>query len=357
MKRVQCSYLASTATARTIAVLIALSPLLSAACSNRPSGEADGGPTADATAGVTVDEACSQSAMANCQQLATCTAQNLLVVRYGDVATCQMRQQASCVAALGAPRTSNSPDHVASCTTTVASESCADFINDATTTKPGCTIAPGGLAMGAACGVSGQCQSSYCSVPDNAVCGTCTAPPAPDDPCPSAISGGCGPGLECDPTSLRCVKPGLEGGPCDKDHFCGLDLFCARTGTTDMGTCQPSATTPGAACDSTGATAPACDSRRGLYCPRMTGACEVVKYVTGGEPCGVLGDGNVAVCEAGGLCVKASGAVMGVCAAPAGDAEACDSANGPPCLLPARCVAPAGATAGVCTLPAPASCH
>ncbi len=114
--------------------------------------------------------------------------------------------------------------------------------------------------------------------------------------------------------------------------------------------------TSGAACVPNQSTGPGCDANYGLHCEASLKTCQAIQYVGDGNPCGVLGGGVVAECLGGGMCVIPTGTKMGVCKAPASDGSPCDTANGPPCLTPARCVVAATGTAGTCIVPDATTC-
>jgi hypothetical protein len=198
--------------------------------------------------------------------------------------------------------------------------------------------------VGASCQVTADCgRDLACAIPSGATTGTCAAFVALNGACLTGVNP-CAPGLSCvgdNPTASPAVN----------------------------GTCLVAGSTVGAACDRSRATAAACDGNLGLTCiptakGSQVGTCQAMSLVAAGATCGSIGANPItgyAVCENGGLCVKAAPTdATGTCVAPVGDGEACNSdpTIGPPCLDPAKCVPTAdGGTAGTCTLSNAANCH
>jgi hypothetical protein len=389
---------------RTSSSLFAFAALL-AACGGStndttppPSGDAgaagdaapiDGGGGANEGGGTTpISVACADQARARCQRLDSCTDNTWVTVHYGDEATCESRLAAQCVSSLGASGQGNSAPNVEACAQSLASVSCADLFDD--NPQGPCAAQTGQLANGAACGASGQCQSSYCAIPATATCGTCAAPPKAGDAC--ATTGECGSrgGLTC--LSGVCVALGAQGAACDKSTPCGFGLSCVGATKTAQGTCQTAAGTVGAACDPRGQTAARCNGTLDLVCDPASKQCVQESVVAANQPCGALGNGAYARCGASGVCEVSGGGgndagagdgggsdagggdagtsdggagdagppppQAGTCVPAAPDGASCDVANGPPCLPPARCVVSTdGGTAGTCVMPDATTCH
>jgi hypothetical protein len=297
--------------------------------------------------GITVDQACTDLANARCAKRQSCTNGAGITRTYGDMTTCLAREKLACGNALAAPSQGNSPAGSESCSTTIATVACADFLSGNATSA---CIFTGKLADGASCAFAGQCQSGYCTNEKLTQCGTCGA--APTGSCETTA---CARGQECvtDTTAMvmTCQTPGAMGAACNKDTPCAADLSCVGATKTTMGSCQPSVATLGGTCDPRNATSAGCDGTQGLFCEATTKTCINIAFAVDGMPCGLLADGSFAGCAGGGLCVEATGANMGTCKAPAADGAACDTVAGPPCLSPAKCVTGgAGTTAGTCQL-------
>jgi hypothetical protein len=299
---------------------------------------------------VTAQQACADIAAARCMKLSTCSA-TVFAERYPDEATCESRQKAACLNSLAAPSTGNTPAATETCVAAIAGWACGDFItND--NTPAACLPKQGTLADGSPCAYSGQCQSAYCSVGPNAVCGTCAAEPRAGDSCATQ---GCGPNLNCSKANT-CVVFGAMGAACDPmTQPCGASLVCVGATMTAMGVCQTAGATVGAACDPKSQTMPACDARAGLACNTTTMMCAQVTPAAAGSACGPVN--SVATpCANQGFCPPA-GTNPRNCIAVAADGAACDTANGPNCLTLSKCVTAAGSTAGVCTAPDASLCH
>jgi hypothetical protein len=303
--------------------------------------------------GPTADQACSQVAQARCSLRSMCSNGTRVTQNYGDMNTCVAREKINCLNGLGAPSTGNSPSAVVTCASVLPTEACSDFfLND----QPMQCVVTGKLAMGAACGFSGQCATTFCAIPKGVACGTCQPLPVAGASCATI---GCGRGLECDNNTMTCVAPAGMGAQCSRAQPCGSGLSCVGASMTVMGTCQPTGNNAGVTCDPRQQTAPGCNGEIGLYCNRVTMKCALTTYTAAGQPCGTdMTSGNVTGCASGGMCVGASATALGMCVAPAADGAACDTANGPPCLAPARCINGGGATtAGNCQLEDATACH
>jgi hypothetical protein len=316
---------------------------LVSACSTSAAG--DGG-LPDGS--VSVDQACNDISQAYCTKLQDCSNGFDIQTTFGSSAICQARRKLTCVENQGAPGTSATPETTEACFSSYASFTCPDFF--ANNPPAACVPMPGSLATGAACSTSAQCASTFCAVPKDAVCGTCQPLPTAGAPCYSIP---CGRNLICLVDGGSCAAPVAQGGPCLDENACVSGLSCVGLTPGGAGTCQLGATQLGAACDPHQQTGPGCSP--GMWCSRDAG-CQLTGFATGGEACGFV-NGVAVACSGGGLCVKPTGAIAGVCYAPVAEGAACDSLAGPPCLSPARCVAPDGGTVGTCTLPAAGLCH
>ena len=311
----------------------------------------------------TVAKACGDQAMAKCQKRASCTAAGnasgaSVVKEYGDASTCITRETLSCMQALSAKDTGNSPDLVESCLAMIASMSCADFLDGNNT--PSC-VAKGTLANGAACAFAGQCMSSYCLDESHAGCGTCGAMPAAGADCSMSA---CARGESCvsqqsttSPPPMLCVAEGTSGATCSRDAPCAFGFSCVGSTKVKMGTCMTAVAMVGATCDPTQQTSAGCDRAQGLFCNATSKTCTAVSYAGDGQTCGLGSDGNFTDCKAGDCLGYTLGANAqpGTCKAKAADGAACDSVNGPFCQPPAKCVYSSG-TAGTCTVPDASKC-
>jgi hypothetical protein len=308
-----------------------------------------------ACGGTSADSACADVAAARCAQRSVCTNTVGITKTYGDQTTCVAREKLSCTNALAAMGTGNTPDRVESCVAALKTEACADYFAG---NVPAACVNTGTLADGAACAFAGQCSSTYCTGLANAACGTCGEALASGADCTSG--GTCARGQTCFTTPgsmgtmMSCITEGAVGASCSRSMPCATGLSCVGTlamGAT--GTCMTAGATAGAACDPTSRTAPGCDRSLGLFCNATSKTCTVVTFAANGAACGVGSDGNLIDCTAGvcyGSVIGGPTPMMGTCKADAPDGAACDTANGPGCLAPARCVTASGATAGTCAL-------
>lgn len=304
--------------------------------------------------GGAADKACSALEKARCQKGDACFADLATKVKFGDETTCEARTKLACLAGLVAPGSSATPAGVEACAAAVPGESCSDVEHGAIPVA--CEPAAGAIPTGGPCGASAQCQSTYCAVPIEAVCGLCAPPPVPGDLCGNTAE--CGhAGLVCVKASGRCAQSVALGSSCDKEHPCFEGASCVGAPPGAMGVCKPDATTLGAPCDATKATSADCDHNLGLVCDSLgSKACAAIAFVAPGAPCGLV-QGVVVGCTKGAACAIAAGKKEGVCTAPAADGGACGGPAGTPCLAPAKCVVDADAgSMGACALPDPASC-
>jgi hypothetical protein len=284
--------------------------LLSALCFVVPFALRCGGTTTATIADAgdpAADQACTASAAAHCARIDTCA--NIVVAyAYGDLATCEARLKANCMAALAAPSTGNTPAAVESCAHALrANVDCEGYFNDRTPSE--CQTKKGSLPDGAPCAFPAQCASARCAVASDAVCGTCGGDAAAAGQ--SCASSSCADGLACSRISNVCGAPAGVAASCE--------------------------------------VAPC---RAGLQCVGQVGArtcVTIVSTAAAGGVCGAMGDGRV-VCAAEGTCHIATGQSTGTCTASAADGAACAASKGLNCLPPARCVG------GTCRLSGADSC-
>ncbi len=337
----------------TISLLFVASIL--AACSGN-SNNSDGG--SDATADGPNDSACAAWAAARCQKADSCSQSVANKLAYGDEPTCESRQRLSCEAALAAKDNSSTASFFSACAAAIGSEACTDFENE--NIPPSCVPAPGTRADGTACSFNGQCTSTWCHVPEGAACGTCAELPVAGASCATNTDCG-GRGLVC--AQNACAARVALGGACDLAAPCAVGLSCVGATATVKGQCETDGTTVGATCDAKRKTAAGCYGVYGLYCT-VAGQCASVGFASAGQSCGLIntsdaGGGldagapyDVTDCTGGAACDAQK------CVAPAADGAACDTANGPPCLAPARCVLGSDAgTAGTCAPPGASACQ
>jgi hypothetical protein len=296
--------------------------------------------------------ACAQVAAARCQRLAACSTADLSR-RFADESSCEARQVIACEAGLAAHDTGTTTTTVDACAASIPTESCPQFLgNDPT---DACLPQTGARASGQPCEFSAQCATMFCAVASNALCGTCAAQPVAGTSCANQ---GCGPDLVCVASTMTCQVPVAANGACSADLPCAQGYACvgASAATGTMGTCQAQVTTASAACDPTRATGPDCSGDAGLTCDTKTKVCVAQPVVAAGMTCGNV-DGVQTRCAAGATCMRPPMSQTGTCIAPAADGAACDTANGPGCLYPAKCVpTSAGGTSGTCELPGDPSC-
>ncbi len=294
--------------------------------------------------------ACTKSADETCDQLMTCSSADFQR-RWPDLTTCEQRQTLACTEALAAPKNANNPDKVEACSNARQAQTCEAYLSGVMPPQA-CLTPDGPLAIGAACSFAGQCSTGFCAIPPTSVCGTCAAEPNPGDSCAMQS---CGQTMVCVASTMQCQVPLGQGGSCNKSMPCGVGLACVGSTATANGTCMPQGSTVGATCDVRNMTAPTCSPTAGLTCDTSTNTCQVEQLVGTGQQCGVVGT-VVVGCSAGGFCQRPTGSATGTCVAPATDGGACDTANGPDCIPPARCITSGTGTAGTCQLPGSMSC-
>jgi hypothetical protein len=305
-----------------------------------------------APAGAGADQACTDYARVRCDKLAAC--ESLAVpLRYGDAATCLVREKLACTNSLAASPTGATPDSVEQCLAVFATFSCADFMNN--NPPAACQSQKGSAANGSACAFNAQCQSAFCAMPKGSACGACADPPKAGDSC--VIVTNCGYNLVCSKVTEKCTTWGVAGTACTKsDNTCGYGLGCAgTTAAAPDGTCQPLARA-GEGCGFKQDAV--CDTTAGLYC--NAGLCEAATQPKTGEACGKLtADGGFGYCIGAASCNSPDAGVAGTCEGPAGDYQPCDTAEGKTgCMAPARCVGTtteAGVT-GTCQVSVASAC-
>jgi hypothetical protein len=298
--------------------------------------------------GPTADDACTQVAAANCAKIDQCI-KNGTAIRYGDAPTCQARQKQSCLTALKAPGTGNSPTLVQTCATALPAASCEDYEQGNVTACQ----RNGARSDGMPCAYPGQCKSGFCAINKGTNCGSCAEPTQAGASCATTT---CSRGQVC-ANNNQCQPDGTQGTSCDRDHPCGYGLSCVGSSTTATGTCQASGMAAGTACDPIRKTAPACAGSLGFFCSSTTNMCAPITYVSAGSMCGLVSGAQVN-CTAGSDCFGDTTTTPGTCKAQAADGMPCDTAAGPNCLPPARCVTgSATVTAGTCRLPDAAACE
>jgi hypothetical protein len=254
------------------------------------------------------EPACNTVASALCEKWESCSPFTFAVT-YNDAETCRQRVAIGCSLALEAPGTSSTKEKIAACAQSVGAISCESLAQNF---GSACSVDPGQLADGAACGDDAQCRSTFCPKAPGTQCGTCAPQTTEGGPC---NNGACSFGLVCAKGGNTCIKPvaGKVGDPC--------------TGQEQ------------------------CDVVHAVGCNTNSKKCIPLETADEGGVCG--GDGvrptKYTICTAGGSCSKA---IKGECTAAAHDGEACtDDDNGPHCVAPARCIG------GTCELPDPAACQ
>lgn len=287
------------------------------------------------TQSVSPDAVCDDGAKTYCDRVNAC-APFFVTIAYGDVATCQARFKINCPSTFSAQGTSQTTAHFQTCVNDVKNASCDDLLGR--NLPASCDTLPGALADGAACGVNDQCKGKLCRLSAANTCGACSTV--------GAVGAACERNEDCDKNlacqDKKCVVYGKAGAACSKTQPCVQTLACAA------GTC----TTPleaGAACTFVDGDN-ACNILKGLYCDPKTKVCANVGTGAAGDACGNTGNG-VVLCKNGGNCKTPAAAVAGTCLAAAVDGAACNDADGPKCVSPARCVS------GVCKITDPATCR
>lgn len=175
-----------------------------------------------------------------------------------------------------------------------------------------CAPIAGGLANGAPCGDDGQCTSTFCARTATSQCGTCSPLSTASGACTNQS---CSRGLSCPKGGASCVVP--KAGAVD-----------------DACTVQED-----------------CDLAHAVGCNTGTMKCLALKSTTAGMTCGAdsITPTNFTVCAAAGSCSSVLG---GTCSVAAADGATCGTADSAPhCMAPSRCVS------GKCALPDATACH
>lgn len=297
-------------------------------------------------------QACSDYANALCKLYSQCSDGYYVTQQYGDLTTCVSRYQSNCVARLALP-SAQSATTTDACAQALPTESCENLYGNNLSAI--CRPPDGGVATASVCTVSAQCQTAFCAIPKNELCGNCAEPPVAGDDC-SVFP--CGPGLICLRATMTCGIQASDGGGCLGEGDCQYGFACLDH-FGDGGLCVPTAAV-GAMCDLERLSGEVCPSRLGLYCMRAAdgGICATFSQVDAGEPCGnVAGVGTT--CLQSGSCQKSEpDAGEGICLASASDGTACDSDGGPQCLPLSRCVPSSDAgTPGTCQQPGAVACQ
>jgi hypothetical protein len=327
-------------------IAAAIVPLALVVACNGSSGGAS-------TSGVSAAQACADNAHQRCLQLQACSSTDVQL-RYGDEGTCETRETYSCTEALAEPLIGNTPSAVEACAGEYAGWACADYEDDQNPPQA-CQQQLGPVIDGGPCALDGQCVSGFCAIAPGSACGTCAEVPAAGASCAQLTS--CGPTLACTLDTHACVVIGVRGAACGRGAICGIGLSCvgANPATGAHGTCQIAGDTTGAACDPVQKTHPGCDRDAGLVCNSMSKTCQPVVVAPAGQPCGDDVGGQAVYCQANGFCTGATATTPGTCTAAAADGAACDWANGPGCVIPARCIGTSG-TSGTCQYSGDQSC-
>jgi len=351
-----------------VSFIAALSVVSMSACGS--SGKGSG---SSSDAGTSVASACADIAQAQCEKRDSCSLGSFSNnYAYGSETDCEARVVKPCVSSLSAQGTGQSPGNIENCVALYTNYSCTAYRDN---DPSGACLPPAGSRQtGAACGANGQCASTYCHIAQYETCGVCADLPQEGATC--EYGGDCGRNMACaipsGANTGKCAAPVASAGTClTGSSPCQAGFACVNDNETNgtTGTCQPQASTVGAACDRSRKTAANCDFEFGLTCiPTAAGSgvgtCQAMSLVAAGHTCGIMGSAPVtgeAVCNAGGQCVKVNTTDdTGTCVAAARDEAACnsDSTIGPPCLPPAKCVSPtAGSTAGTCVVPDATQCQ
>jgi hypothetical protein len=288
-----------------------------------------------------IESACGAYAYAYCGRLQACSP-TALQLRYPTIASCEATFRAVCLNAATVPSTGSTPATVEACIAALPGWACSDFLYSQNT-PPGCQEASGSRANGSPCAVRQQCQSGYCGFAPGAACGTCAAMPQAGDSCAATQ---CPPGLTCVQPSATCVAYAEVGAACGGAQPCNDGLTCVGATSTSTGMCQSGTQTLGGACAFGGA---GCDVFAALSCNAMSGTCVTAPLGVAGAACGEV-ENQTAYCIAG-TCPR------GNCVASAAVGEACDLADGPPCLGTARCIVTGDSgTSGTCQINGSLAC-
>jgi hypothetical protein len=300
-------------------------------------GDMDGGAGTHADAPAerpptTVADGCSDVAKALCDALNGC-APLFVEYLYGDEATCISRAALSCTTDQMVPGITRTADDLVSCAAAAATTSCADAL--AGNFPSICSVKPGPVINGMACGSNWQCQSTYCNKTD--ACGVCSPREAAGGDC--TVDEGCVAGLVCG--NKKCVAPAGPNAACNlPGQPCRSDLYC--TSPTGSGTCATRIAAGGPCADNP---SDACDFVHGDICNTTNHTCVMIKVGKGGDMCSLA---SKTVCV-GGVGPCSDFLLGGVCANPAQDGTACGGN--------AVCVPPATCVDKICRLPSAPDCH
>ncbi len=321
------------------AAVVALAAGACSPASVAPAADAghDAGVVADTgtpTDAASPDQVCKEYAYERCTRIQTCSS-TAIVIQFGSVATCEAYYRGTCDVTLSAPSTNTTSAHTIACTAATMNWACSDILF-AENVPPACATIAGSLANGASCAVANQCQSSWCARTYGSACGTCAAMPVAGAPCVTGAE--CGPGLTC--YNKACEPHAALGTQCGATSPCDDGLTCVS------GVCSAGVATSGTACSPSG---PGCDEYAGLACNAMSGTCQTLLVVGGGQACGEVANQNQ-TCSAGN-CTR------GTCVAGATLGAPCPLDGTSSCISFAECIADAdGGTTGTCQLPG-AACH
>jgi hypothetical protein len=329
-----------------LGALLASSLLVACGGSSQSSSGSGGG---GGSTGAEAQAACASLSKARCQKHDSCSNADWVKANFTDESSCETRESLSCMAALAAPGTKLTPAHDQACASAIDAQACADLLGPS---PPDACVPPAGArANGQPCSFNGQCQSTFCAVPQGAACGSCADEPKAGDSC--VIDGNCGRGLVCSSDQV-CIVPAAVGQDCHRDRDCVVASTCIAATKTAPGKCVAAGQSAGVACDAQ--KGPGCDRDLGLYCAPTTHVCTAVSFAQAGSPCGDVAGSGVA-CLAGAVCQIPAGSKTGTCAAAAADGAACTVGGEPHCLAPARCVAGAdGGSVGTCEVPSATAC-
>jgi hypothetical protein len=294
-------------------------------------GAATAGSSGGSTGGISAATACADYANGFCTLWNSCSNGTYITETYGTVSACVAAYEAQCTARLAIGGGSAlTPTQVESCAQAVPGEACADLY-DGNDTSP-CLAAQGQEATGSGCGLSAQCQTAYCALPNDGICGTCAAKPGAGSDCSVDQ---CAPGYNCVAATKTCEVPEPDGGACSVQDDCLFGFSCIGA-ATGSGYCAPSAALGGACSDKLGPRG--CDSRLGLVCTGGDGGvCAAAPFASANQPCGDV-PGAVGTDCTDSVCFKPDGGKEGTCLADAPDGQPCDPVNGPKCLPFSRCV-------------------
>jgi len=252
----------------------------------------------------------------------------VITARFGDVATCKVRQAIICEKEIAAPGAGLGG---VACAAALPAVTCEAFFSNGlpTVCRP-----KGTNAIGAPCSSDIQCDSGSCGRTSGSKCGTCKAQAQVNQDCATTR---CGQGLTClwYNGAQKCQMGLAKGAACSTETICAGTLQCIG------GTCAD-ALTAGASCTvSASSFFGGCDAIRGLQC--VTGTCTATNLGATGASCGT----SVLSGCAGGTCQGPSGS--GMCVPRVADGAAC-IAGGAACQVGASCVS------GTCTVDDPSAC-